>query len=58
MEAETMTIRAALILAVALILAAFAHGGVYGMVAAGAAEPGIAAFRFNRFTGNVLVSCL
>lgn len=47
-----MPIRTAIILGVAFVLAAMAHGGLYGMVAAGSGDE-VNAYLFNRFTGTV-----
>ena len=52
-----MNVRVVLILALAFIMAALIHGGVYHMVVAGSTTSGVVAFRVNRFTGSVL-SCV
>jgi hypothetical protein len=44
-----MTTRAAIILAIAILLAAFLHGGLYSVVGTG----DVGAYRFNKFTGSV-----
>ncbi len=54
-----MSTRCAVVLAVGLVLAALAHGGVYAIVIAGSGGGGegisgdIAAYRVNKFTGEV-----
>ena len=48
-----MGIRAALILTLGLILAAYAHGGRYQMAAFRASDGNPIAYRLDKFTGRV-----
>lgn len=46
-----MNLRAAVVLALGLILAALAHGGIYTMTTSGGESA--FAYRINRFTGEI-----
>jgi hypothetical protein len=53
-ERHDMGIRAAIILAAGVVLAALSHGGLYVAIPAGGAKDVDSMYRINKFTGSVL----